>query len=237
MAFCIINPDKTVFANEAASPVAQPASFMRRKQILQIYSFLCEYPFPVSRKIRQNAILQPAAFQNSAIIAAADAPSFPPCFRTARHPRQSCNQCPSHQCDRMRSEKKYFADNRKSIIFAFHKNNGALAERLGTGLQNLLQRFDSARHLQKNASEFAQGHLSYIFVTELILNFGADTGKASGAVGTLKAYELLTSKHQDSLCGACPYNESDQILVVKQLYHPVSHSDKVADGCIRRTQV
>ena len=29
------------------------------------------------------------------------------------------------------------------------QNNGALAERLGTGLQNLLQRFDSARHLQK----------------------------------------------------------------------------------------
>lgn len=27
-------------------------------------------------------------------------------------------------------------------------NNGALAERLGTGLQNLLQRFDSARHLK-----------------------------------------------------------------------------------------
>ena len=32
--------------------------------------------------------------------------------------------------------------------FAF-PNDGALAERLGTGLQNLLQRFDSARHLQK----------------------------------------------------------------------------------------
>ena len=31
-----------------------------------------------------------------------------------------------------------------------HYGNGALAERLGTGLQNLLQRFDSARHL-KNA--------------------------------------------------------------------------------------
>ena len=30
---------------------------------------------------------------------------------------------------------------------------GALAERLGTGLQNLLQRFDSARHLKK-PSEF-----------------------------------------------------------------------------------
>ena len=30
--------------------------------------------------------------------------------------------------------------------------NGALAERLGTGLQNLLQRFDSARHLTKPLS-------------------------------------------------------------------------------------
>ena len=30
--------------------------------------------------------------------------------------------------------------------------NGALAERLGTGLQNLLQRFDSARHLSKPLS-------------------------------------------------------------------------------------
>ena len=34
-------------------------------------------------------------------------------------------------------------------IFAIPKQNGALAERLGTGLQNLLQRFDSARHLTK----------------------------------------------------------------------------------------
>ena len=33
--------------------------------------------------------------------------------------------------------------------FAF-PNDGALAERLGTGLQNLLQRFDSARHLKEN---------------------------------------------------------------------------------------
>lgn len=33
--------------------------------------------------------------------------------------------------------------------FAF-PNDGALAERLGTGLQNLLQRFDSARHLNEN---------------------------------------------------------------------------------------
>jgi|BioPla2DNA2_1021312.scaffolds.fasta_scaffold15275_5 hypothetical protein len=29
---------------------------------------------------------------------------------------------------------------------------GALAERLGTGLQNLGQRFDSARHLEKRAA-------------------------------------------------------------------------------------
>ena len=34
-------------------------------------------------------------------------------------------------------------------IFAIPKQNGALAERLGTGLQNLLERFDSARHLTK----------------------------------------------------------------------------------------
>lgn len=39
--------------------------------------------------------------------------------------------------------------------FAF-PNDGALAERLGTGLQNLLQRFDSARHL-KNASGVTSG--------------------------------------------------------------------------------
>ena len=32
--------------------------------------------------------------------------------------------------------------------------NGALAERLGTGLQNLLQRFDSARHLKKPRSRY-----------------------------------------------------------------------------------
>lgn len=31
--------------------------------------------------------------------------------------------------------------------------NGALAERLGTGLQNLLQRFDSARHLLNSPSD------------------------------------------------------------------------------------
>ena len=35
----------------------------------------------------------------------------------------------------------------KNAIFAFH--SGAFAERLGAGLQNLLQRFDSARHLPK----------------------------------------------------------------------------------------
>ena len=39
-------------------------------------------------------------------------------------------------------------------IFAIPKGNGALAERLGTGLQNLLQRFDSARHLKKPRSRY-----------------------------------------------------------------------------------
>ncbi len=37
--------------------------------------------------------------------------------------------------------------------------NGALAERLGTGLQNLLQRFDSARHLTKMPSRYLGGIL------------------------------------------------------------------------------
>ena len=45
-------------------------------------------------------------------------------------------------------------------------NDGALAERLGTGLQNLLQRFDSARHLQKMPLELLQGHLLYKIDTE-----------------------------------------------------------------------
>ena len=49
-------------------------------------------------------------------------------------------------------------------------NDGALAERLGTGLQNLLQRFDSARHLQKMPLELLQGHLLYKIDTELGLN-------------------------------------------------------------------
>ena len=40
--------------------------------------------------------------------------------------------------------------------FAF-PNDGALAERLGTGLQNLLQRFDSARHLKKCLWSYSRG--------------------------------------------------------------------------------
>ena len=38
---------------------------------------------------------------------------------------------------------------KKSLYLQSQYGNGALAERLGTGLQNLLQRFDSARHLTK----------------------------------------------------------------------------------------
>ena len=44
--------------------------------------------------------------------------------------------------------------------FAF-PNDGALAERLGTGLQNLLQRFDSARHLRKPLSAMLRGVLLF----------------------------------------------------------------------------
>ena len=39
---------------------------------------------------------------------------------------------------------------KKFLYLQSQYGNGALAERLGTGLQNLLQRFDSARHLTKN---------------------------------------------------------------------------------------
>lgn len=52
--------------------------------------------------------------------------------------------------------------------FAF-PNDGALAERLGTGLQNLLQRFDSARHLKKCLWSCFRG----IYYIKLILNLGS----------------------------------------------------------------
>ena len=52
--------------------------------------------------------------------------------------------------------------------FAF-PNDGALAERLGTGLQNLLQRFDSARHLKKCLWSYSRG----IYYIKLILNLGS----------------------------------------------------------------
>ena len=45
-------------------------------------------------------------------------------------------------------EKKYLWITEKTLSLQ-SITNGALAERLGTGLQNLLQRFDSARHLFK----------------------------------------------------------------------------------------
>ena len=50
--------------------------------------------------------------------------------------------------------------------FAF-PNDGALAERLGTGLQNLLQRFDSARHLKKCLWSYSRG----IYYIKLILTW------------------------------------------------------------------
>ena len=48
--------------------------------------------------------------------------------------------------------------------FAF-PNDGALAERLGTGLQNLLQRFDSARHLKKCLWRYSRG-ICYVILTK-----------------------------------------------------------------------
>lgn len=51
-------------------------------------------------------------------------------------------------------------DRGKRCIFVFP--NGALAERLGAGLQNLSQWFDSATHL-RNALQIAEGHLFYLW--------------------------------------------------------------------------
>ena len=53
--------------------------------------------------------------------------------------------------------------------FANHITNGILAERLGSGLQNLLQRFESARCLNKKASVFTEAFfIFYPFLTDFL---------------------------------------------------------------------
>ena len=56
-----------------------------------------------------------------------------------------------------RPSNKYLLEKVFSIIFVVRF--GALAERLGTGLQNLGQRFDSARHLK--IKDMAFRHVFY----------------------------------------------------------------------------
>lgn len=63
-----------------------------------------------------------------------------------------------------------FAVTVKNRIFAIPTRNGALAERLGTGLQNLLQRFDSARHLSTSLSDFLRG----IFLIVALIYFSGE---------------------------------------------------------------
>ena len=53
-------------------------------------------------------------------------------------------------------------------IFAIPNKNGALAERLGTGLQNLLQRFDSARHLKKTPFSDAERGFAILDITIIV---------------------------------------------------------------------
>ena len=43
-----------------------------------------------------------------------------------------------------------------------------MAERLGTGLQNLLQRFDSARHLQKTPFSVAERGFAILVITIIV---------------------------------------------------------------------
>ena len=42
-----------------------------------------------------------------------------------------------------------FADSEKTVIFVVPKKNGPMAEWLGRGLQNLVQRFESASDLRE----------------------------------------------------------------------------------------
>ena len=51
-----------------------------------------------------------------------------------------------------------------------HRNNGALADRLGNGLQNRVEQFDSARYLQRKRNQIQDliAFLLFIYPTEVI---------------------------------------------------------------------
>ena len=53
---------------------------------------------------------------------------------------------------------------------------GAMAERSGTGLQNLVQRFDSASHLQKSPQIVSEGFSIYSSSVEQIVIDGSEHG-------------------------------------------------------------
>ena len=53
---------------------------------------------------------------------------------------------------------------------------GAMAERSGTGLQNLVQRFDSASHLQKSPRRQSEGFSIYSSSVEQIVIDGSEHG-------------------------------------------------------------
>lgn len=56
--------------------------------------------------------------------------------------------------------------------FAVRSNNGVVAERLGSGLQNRLPRFESGRCLKtKRATKISCSFLFYILLKPLFLHF------------------------------------------------------------------
>ena len=90
-----------------------------------------------------------------------------------------------HECIRSPGDEKMqnnLAYPIKSPIFAIPIRNGALAERLGTGLQNLLQRFDSARHLSKVALRYlrATSRIKTLLLSCYLLKECPDTCSVPG---------------------------------------------------------
>jgi hypothetical protein len=71
-------------------------------------------------------------------------------------------------------ERKYFGgesskklldllhETKQAYICGLEKRDGPVAERLGRGLQNLVQRFESARDLKENPCEFSQGFFVFV---------------------------------------------------------------------------
>ena len=82
--------------------------------------------------------------------------------------------------------------------------NGALAERLGTGLQNLLQRFDSARHLSNEADPKGLVSFFYIGCRRVVGRLRQSSASLHPPSGTSFLREPLTRPRPATLCRSLP---------------------------------